>query len=205
MLKNVVYLKEEDYIKLKTNGTVEVNGQTITYSDNDIYMTPDDTDSKLAAMEAKIYENGLNVGTKWYKHTRWIRYKIDEYNETGFEIYCISNCPTKMIFVNMVTDEEDSIGHILSCGIAESPNYDKNGNLLNESTVGWSSLGYTIIEPRVTEGYYGFVSDVYISNDYSYYCNNGYDCLPAIEELKGYTESYDMSTGVVEDEIITPL
>ena len=68
MLKNVVYLKEEDYINLKKNGTVEVNGQTVTYSENDIYMTPDDTDSKLTEMEVKIYENGLNSGTKWHKH-----------------------------------------------------------------------------------------------------------------------------------------
>ena len=69
MLKNVIYLKEEDYIKLKRDGTAEINGQTITYSENDIYMTPDDTDSKLAAIESKIYELGLNTGTKLYKHT----------------------------------------------------------------------------------------------------------------------------------------
>lgn len=82
MLKNVVYLKEEDYIKLKTNGTAEINGQTVTYSDNDIYMTPDDTDEKLAAMETKIYKLGLNVGKKIYEHTITFTYEPDQY---GFE------------------------------------------------------------------------------------------------------------------------
>lgn len=72
MLKNIVYLKEEDYIKLKTDGTVEVNGQTIIYSDNDIYMTPDDTDEKMAAMESKIYELGLDIGPKVYYHNVYV-------------------------------------------------------------------------------------------------------------------------------------
>ena len=82
MLKNVIYLKEEDYIKLKRDSTVEVNGQTVTYSDNDIYMTPDDTDEKLAAMESKIYELGLNVGKKIYEHIITFTYEPDL---SGFE------------------------------------------------------------------------------------------------------------------------
>lgn len=38
--KNIVYLSKEQYQELITNETLTVNGQTITYNDNDIYVTP---------------------------------------------------------------------------------------------------------------------------------------------------------------------
>ena len=107
MLKNVVYLKEEDYIKLKTNGTVEVNGQTITYSDNDIYMTPDNTDSKLASMEAKIYELGLNTGTKWYKHTRSVSFTPLDAEDLGVQAFnCTISCITPSINNTIIIDTD---------------------------------------------------------------------------------------------------
>ena len=38
--KNIVYLSKEQYQELITNEILTVNGQTITYNDNDIYVTP---------------------------------------------------------------------------------------------------------------------------------------------------------------------
>ena len=38
--KNIVYLSKAQYQELITNNTITVNGQTITYNDNDIYVTP---------------------------------------------------------------------------------------------------------------------------------------------------------------------
>ena len=38
--KNIVYLSKEQYQELITNETLTVNGQTIEYNDNDIYVTP---------------------------------------------------------------------------------------------------------------------------------------------------------------------
>ncbi len=38
--KNIVYLSKEQYQELITNETLTVNGQTVTYNDNDIYVTP---------------------------------------------------------------------------------------------------------------------------------------------------------------------
>ena len=44
-LGKIVYLTEAQLTTLTTNGTITVNGQTIVYNQNDIYMTPD-SDSK---------------------------------------------------------------------------------------------------------------------------------------------------------------
>ena len=41
--RHIVYLSDEQREELFTNGTITVNGQTITYSDNDMYVTPQET------------------------------------------------------------------------------------------------------------------------------------------------------------------
>lgn len=38
--KRIVYLSDEQRQELFTNGSITVNGQTVTYSDNDMYVTP---------------------------------------------------------------------------------------------------------------------------------------------------------------------
>lgn len=38
--KHIVYLSDEQRQELFTNGSITVNGQTVTYSDNDMYVTP---------------------------------------------------------------------------------------------------------------------------------------------------------------------
>ena len=40
-LSKIVYLSEAQYNTLKTNGTITVGGTTITYSADDLYLTPD--------------------------------------------------------------------------------------------------------------------------------------------------------------------
>ena len=47
-LKDVIYLSAEDYNTLYTNGTVTINGTTITYDANNLYIVPDDTDDKIS-------------------------------------------------------------------------------------------------------------------------------------------------------------
>ena len=41
-LKNVIYLSNEDYEILVTTGTVTIDGVTLTYDENNLYITPDD-------------------------------------------------------------------------------------------------------------------------------------------------------------------
>lgn len=40
-LRNVVYISNEDYETLVSTGTVTIGGVTITYNENDLYLTPD--------------------------------------------------------------------------------------------------------------------------------------------------------------------
>lgn len=42
-LNQIVYLTEEQYLELMNNGSVTVNGVTVTYNENDIYITPNTT------------------------------------------------------------------------------------------------------------------------------------------------------------------
>lgn len=42
-LKDVIYLSAEDYNTLYTNGTVTINGVTLTYDANNIYIVPDNS------------------------------------------------------------------------------------------------------------------------------------------------------------------
>lgn len=40
-LQRIVYLTAVEYQSLVTDGSITKNGRTITYSDNDLYITPD--------------------------------------------------------------------------------------------------------------------------------------------------------------------
>ena len=54
-LKDVIYLSAEDYNTLYTNGTVTINGTTVTYDANNIYIVPDDSIS-LTALKSLVAE-----------------------------------------------------------------------------------------------------------------------------------------------------
>lgn len=58
--KNIVYLSKEQYQELIANETLTINGQTITYNENDIYVTPQEepvTDIKINGTSA--VQNGI--------------------------------------------------------------------------------------------------------------------------------------------------
>ena len=38
--KQIVYLSQSQYAELIANGTITVDGVTVTYDENDIYVTP---------------------------------------------------------------------------------------------------------------------------------------------------------------------
>lgn len=50
-LKDVIYISNEDYETLVSTGTVTIDGDTLTYDENNVYVTPD----KLASQT----EDGL--------------------------------------------------------------------------------------------------------------------------------------------------
>ena len=53
-LKDVIYLSAEDYNTLYTNGTVTINGVTLTYDANNIYIVPDNTQQQIDDILALI-------------------------------------------------------------------------------------------------------------------------------------------------------
>lgn len=72
-LKKVVYLSSEDYNTLITDGSVTIDGTTITYSTDDIYLTPDNTAEKFAELQATVDELSTESSNKISKSsTPWL-------------------------------------------------------------------------------------------------------------------------------------
>ena len=61
-LKDVIYLSAEDYNTLYTNGTVTINGTTLTYDANNLYIVPDDTDTKISTALANYIAKSNTTG-----------------------------------------------------------------------------------------------------------------------------------------------
>ena len=61
-LKNIVYLSAENYVTLKETGTVTINGQTINYSEDDVYCVPDETEEKIAELQAELTTHSEKIG-----------------------------------------------------------------------------------------------------------------------------------------------
>ena len=73
-LKRIVYLKKEDFTTLKNTGTVIVDGKTITYSEDDDYRVPDETQEQIADLQAEQAVQGAKIDEvqasvkKYYRH-----------------------------------------------------------------------------------------------------------------------------------------
>ena len=61
-LKDVIYLSAEDYNTLYNNGTVTINGVTLTYDANNVYIVPDDTDAKISTALANYIAKSNTTG-----------------------------------------------------------------------------------------------------------------------------------------------
>ena len=103
-LKKVVYLSSEDYNTLITDGSAIVNGTTITYSTDDIYLTPDNTAEKFAELQATVEELQTQVDAKkLYRHqlriTNGGNVTIDGVSYASVEINfsIINSSPTTMM------------------------------------------------------------------------------------------------------------
>lgn len=63
-LKNVIYLSNEDYETLVSAGTVTIDGETLTYDENNVYVTPDKlvttTEDGLMACTDKVILDTIN-------------------------------------------------------------------------------------------------------------------------------------------------
>jgi len=65
-LKNVIYLSNEDYETLVSTGTVTIDGETLTYDENNVYITPDKlastTEDGLMSSSDKVKLDNLPAG-----------------------------------------------------------------------------------------------------------------------------------------------
>ena len=74
-LKNVIYLSNEDYETLVSTGTVTIDGETLTYDENNVYITPDKLastteDGLMSAVDKSKLDNiesgaQVNVQSDW--------------------------------------------------------------------------------------------------------------------------------------------
>lgn len=74
-LKNVIYLSNEDYETLVSTGTVTIDGETLTYDENNVYITPDKLastteDGLMSAVDKSKLDNiesnaQVNVQVDW--------------------------------------------------------------------------------------------------------------------------------------------
>lgn len=88
MGKYVEFLKKEDFDTAKTNGSVEINGKTLEYSEESLYMVPDttaediaDIQAEQAAQSAKITAVETSV-KKYYKHEVIVAHPEDTWRAT---------------------------------------------------------------------------------------------------------------------------
>ena len=59
-LKDVIYLSNTDFETLVTNGTVTINGTTLTYDENSLYITPDEANGTVTSVGISV-PTGLSV------------------------------------------------------------------------------------------------------------------------------------------------
>ena len=123
-LKNVIYLSNEDYETLVSTGTVTIDGDTLTYDENNVYVTPDklasSTEDGLMSSADKIKLDGLDkvidLGTLTYDST------LGAYKVTG------TLTAEQLSFVNNVNDVvfTATVGSGLLFFTHQANNYDGN-------------------------------------------------------------------------------
>lgn len=129
-LNKVIYLTEEQKEALFTNGTLTVNGQTITYNDNDIYITMDRTGQGKAHIVNETVTplatiSGLVEGQTYYS---------GDY----FTVSCEQPCSVGISF-----DKEEHYMELIAYPIKGVSNTYKFQlpELLNDFTIGIVLLG----------------------------------------------------------------
>ena len=65
-LGKVVYLSEAEYNTLVTNGTITKNNVTVTYSQNDLYITPEVRHTLTFGNGTYVYDGSADVTVPVY-------------------------------------------------------------------------------------------------------------------------------------------
>lgn len=136
-LKNVIYLSNEDYETLVSTGTVIIEGETLIYDENNVYVTPDklasSTEDGLMSAADKTKLDSIQSGTKLYKHS----IKIN--TDNTLIIHSTREKP-----YTALTDDDGSVGDDLAKGNCYfvSGTYDKANSELIASLISNGVLGF---------------------------------------------------------------
>lgn len=91
-LKNVIYLSNEDYETLVSTGTVTIDGETLTYDENNVYITPDKlastTEDGLMSASDKSKLDNIESGAQVNVQSDWNQTDIgaDDYIKNKPEV-----------------------------------------------------------------------------------------------------------------------
>lgn len=96
-----VYLSEEQFAELKKNGTITVNGQTVVYDENTIYMTPEVEEVKASG---KLYKHLLQL----------VGEEPDSYN---YQITIYSRKSTAYTFSDLIAMDDAALNSLFAGNI----------------------------------------------------------------------------------------
>lgn len=157
-LKNVIYLSNEDYETLVSTGTVTIDGETLTYDENNVYVTPDKlastTEDGLMSSSDKVKLNTI-TGV-----TNTVTSGSTDVVTSGAVYTAIENLPEPMVFKGTL----GAGGTITSLPTASSAN---------------EGFTYKVITAGTYASQSADVGDVFISN------GNAWTLVPSGDEPSG--------------------
>ena len=142
-LKNLKKLSEEQFQELSTNGTITVDGQTLTYSDNVIYVTPDETSAGGAegSASAKKYQHNINFSLSNKDYTLSF---IDTNNAVYTKVGDFKNVLLNNGFIDSA--------HCLPCTCVTETGYSKGFGIMHKAFIQSNFLTFFGYEYNVTDG-----------------------------------------------------
>lgn len=73
----IEFLKQEDFNTAKENGSVEINGETLTYSEENLYLVPDETQEQIADLQAEQAVQSAKITAVEESVKKYYRHRID--------------------------------------------------------------------------------------------------------------------------------
>lgn len=180
-LKDLIYLSAEDYNTLYTNGTVTINGTTLTYDANNVYIVPDDTDAKISTALANyiaksnttgLVKNDGTIDTNAYITSAALTNYIQTSNTSGL----VKNDGT-ILSSNTVSTQSQSTKFLREDGTWQAPSYTTNTDTTYNIDSG-DSNGQIKVTPSSGSAYNvsvkGLGSDAYKSSIFSIGTTTGF-------------------------------
>lgn len=142
-LEKVVHLSEEQYQELVANGSITIGEQTLTYSDNAVYVTPDESSGGGAESggSAKKYQHNINFNQSNIFYTlSFIDTNATAYTKVGEFKDILSN--------NGFVDQH----HCLPCSCVTESGYGYGYGIMNSAFVSNGYLSFFGYKFTIVDG-----------------------------------------------------